>query len=102
MTAGFMIDVGRHFLAKDDVIQILEVMSMYKLNKFHFHVSDDEGFRVQIPDLPELSTVCVTFYTKQSALIRNFSKENLVIMGTSRSHTTSPLVFRLELHSAMT
>ena len=54
---GFMLDVARNFHKKDKVLQVLDLMSRYKLNKFHFHLMDDEGWRLEIPDLPELTTV---------------------------------------------
>ena len=50
-------DVGRNFLAKEAVLTLLEVMSMYKLNKFHFHLTDDEGWRLEIPGIEELTEV---------------------------------------------
>ncbi len=54
---GFMLDVARNFHKKDKVLQVLDLMSRYKLNKFHFHFMDDEGWRLEIPDLPELTEV---------------------------------------------
>jgi hexosaminidase len=54
---GFMLDVARNFHKKDKVLQVLDLMSRYKLNKFHFHLMDDEGWRLEIPDLPELTKV---------------------------------------------
>ena len=54
---GFMLDVSRNFHKKDKVLQVLDLMSRYKLNKFHFHLMDDEGWRLEIPDLPELTEV---------------------------------------------
>lgn len=54
---GFMLDVARNFHKKDKVLQVLDLMSRYKLNKFHFHLMDDEGWRLEIPDLPELTEV---------------------------------------------
>jgi hexosaminidase len=52
---GFMLDVGRNFQPKSEVLKVLDVMALYKLNVFHFHVTDDEGWRLQIPSLPELT-----------------------------------------------
>ena len=52
-----MLDVSRNFYAKETVIQLLDVMATYKLNKFHFHLTDDEGWRLEIPSLPELTEV---------------------------------------------
>ena len=52
---GMMLDTGRNFKSKEAVLQLLDMMSKYKMNKFHFHLSDDEGWRIEIPDLPELT-----------------------------------------------
>lgn len=54
---GIMLDTGRNFKSKQAVLKLLDQMSHYKLNKFHFHLSDDEGWRIEIPDLPELTSV---------------------------------------------
>jgi hexosaminidase len=54
---GMMLDVGRHFHAKSAVLTLLDQMAAYKMNKFHFHLSDDEGWRIEIPGLPELTDI---------------------------------------------
>ena len=54
---GMLVDVARNFRPKADILQLLDAMSQYKLNKFHFHLSDDEGWRLEIPLLPELTLV---------------------------------------------
>ncbi len=54
---GFMLDVARNYHRKEKVLEVLDWMSMYKLNKFHFHLMDDEGWRLEIPDLPELTEI---------------------------------------------
>ena len=54
---GLMIDVARNFQPKSEILKLLDVMAMYKMNKFHFHLSDSEGWRLQIPGLEELTTV---------------------------------------------
>ncbi len=54
---GFMLDVSRNFQPKASVLRILELLARYKLNVFHFHITDDEGWRVEIPSLPELTSV---------------------------------------------
>ena len=53
----FMLDVGRNFESKQNILRLLELMSLYKLNTFHFHFNDDEGWRLEIPDLPELTDI---------------------------------------------
>ncbi len=54
---GLHIDVSRNFQSKQSVLKMLDLMGHFKLNKFHFHLTDDEGWRLEIPDLPELTTV---------------------------------------------
>ena len=54
---GFMLDVGRNFQTKQEIFKILDVMALYKLNVFHMHLTEDEGWRLQIPGLPELTDV---------------------------------------------
>ncbi len=54
---AFMIDVGRNFQPKSEILKVLDVMALYKLNVFHFHLTDDEGWRLEIPSIPELTEV---------------------------------------------
>ncbi|MFD2148069.1 family 20 glycosylhydrolase [Mucilaginibacter antarcticus] len=52
-----LLDVARNFHSKQEVLKLLDLMSLYKLNVFHFHLTDDEGWRLEIPALPELTAV---------------------------------------------
>nr|XP_022312507.1 uncharacterized protein LOC111117641 isoform X2 [Crassostrea virginica] len=52
---GLMVDVSRNFVDKKTILKLLDVMAMYKVNKFHFHLSDDDGWRLEILDFPELT-----------------------------------------------
>lgn len=54
---GMHMDVARNFHPADDVKRLLDIMAMYKLNTFHFHLTDDEGWRIAINTLPELTDV---------------------------------------------
>lgn len=54
---GFMLDVARHFFDKHEVMRILDIMAFYKMNRFHWHLTDDQGWRVEIPEYPKLTTV---------------------------------------------
>ncbi|WP_437927959.1 family 20 glycosylhydrolase [Sorangium sp. So ce291] len=54
---GMHLDVARNFQRKEAVLKLLDVMAFYKLNKFHFHLTDDEGFRLEVRGLPELTEV---------------------------------------------
>ena len=54
---GLLLDVARNFKSKEEVMKVLDLMALYKLNVLHLHFSDDEGWRVEIPGLPELTQV---------------------------------------------
>ena len=54
---AFMLDVGRNFQSKQQVEKILDLLALYKINTFHFHLTEDEGWRLEIPYLPELTAV---------------------------------------------
>ena len=54
---GFHLDISRHFFDKDEVKKLLDMASVYKLNRFHWHLTDDQGWRVEIPEYPRLTTV---------------------------------------------
>ena len=54
---GFMLDVSRHFFTVEDVKRLLDVMAYYKMNRFHWHLSDDQGWRVEIKKYPKLTEV---------------------------------------------
>lgn len=54
---GLMVDVARNFKPKQEIMKVLDAMAMYKMNKLHFHLSDSEGWRLEIPGLDELTTV---------------------------------------------
>ncbi len=51
---GLMMDVSRHFMPVDVVKRNLDAMAFVKLNVFHWHLSDDQGFRVEVKSLPKL------------------------------------------------
>lgn len=54
---GMFLDVGRNFHSLKEIKLLLQVMSSYKLNRLHLHLSEDEGWRIQIPGLEELTEV---------------------------------------------
>jgi hexosaminidase len=53
---GMGIDVARHFESKQTIKKLLDLMAFLKMNRLHFHLTDDEGWRLEIPGLPELTT----------------------------------------------
>lgn len=52
---GLMLDVSRHFYTKEEVKRYIDEMAKYKYNIFHWHLSDDNGWRIEIKSLPELT-----------------------------------------------
>lgn len=54
---GVMIDISRNFTKYEELLRLLDVLSAYKLNALHLHLADDEGWRLEIPGLPELTEV---------------------------------------------
>ena len=52
---GLMLDVGRHFFSIDFIQRLLDWMFLYKLNVFHWHLTDDEGWRFEVRSLPNLT-----------------------------------------------
>ncbi|RZS98211.1 family 20 glycosylhydrolase [Cecembia calidifontis] len=54
---GLFLDVARNFQTKKAVLKLLDLMAFYKLNVFHLNLANDEGWRIEIPGLPELTEV---------------------------------------------
>ncbi len=54
---GFMLDEGRHFFGKEEVKKVLDMMATYKMNRFHWHLTEDQGWRIEIKKYPKLTTV---------------------------------------------
>lgn len=54
---GMHLDVGRHFFSKDSVKRYLDLMASYKMNTFHWHLTEDQGWRIEIKKYPRLTTV---------------------------------------------
>lgn len=54
---GCMLDVARHFMPVPDVLRFIDVLAFHKLNVLHFHLTDDQGWRIQVPDWPRLTSV---------------------------------------------
>ncbi len=54
---GYMLDVSRHFLPKDDVLKIIDDLALHKINYLHLHLVDDNGWRLEIKKYPQLTDV---------------------------------------------
>ncbi|MBN2651120.1 MAG: beta-N-acetylhexosaminidase [Spirochaetales bacterium] len=54
---GLMVDVGRHFFPKETILDYIDTMSRYKFNILHLHLTEDQGWRIEIKSRPELTKV---------------------------------------------
>jgi len=54
---AFMMDIARNFQPKEEILKVIDMISLYKMNVLHMHFNDDEGWRIEIPGLPELTEV---------------------------------------------
>jgi len=70
---GMMLDVARHFFTVDEVKQFIDNMVKYKYNMFHWHLTDDEGWRIEIKSLPRL-TETGAWRTEQTGWFGSFSQ----------------------------
>ena len=50
-----MLDVARHFFGVDDVKRYIDLLALYKLNRLHLHLSDDQGWRIEMKSWPNLT-----------------------------------------------
>lgn len=75
---GFMLDESRHFFGMNKVKQLLDWMALYKLNKFHWHLTDSQGWRLEIKQYPKLAVVGgVGNYTNKYAEARYYTQEEI-------------------------
>lgn len=72
---GAMLDVSRHFFDKEEILGLLDQMARLKLNKFHWHLTDDQGWRIEIRRYPDL--------TGKGAW-RHFNKQDTICTGRVR------------------
>ena len=52
---SFMLDEGRHFFGKDEIKRVIDMMAIYKMNRFHWHLTEDQGWRIEIKKYPKLT-----------------------------------------------
>jgi len=90
---GVMVDESRHFFGKEKIKQLLELMAFQKLNKFHWHLTDAPGWRIEIKKYPKLTSIGAKgnfsnpnapaqFYTQQDIkeIIRFAGERNIEVI----------------------
>ncbi len=55
---GMHLDVSRHFFPKEFIKTYIDLIAMHKMNVFHWHLTDDNGWRIKIKKYPELTSIC--------------------------------------------
>lgn len=75
---GFMLDESRHFFGKEKVKQTLDLMALHKLNVFHWHLTDEPGWRIEIKKYPKLTEIgAVGTYTEPYAAAAFYTQEDI-------------------------
>lgn len=75
---GMHLDVSRHFYTKDEVKKLLDLMSLYKFNKFHWHLTDDQGWRIEIKKYPLLT---------EKGAWRKFNEQDRTCMALEKANS---------------
>lgn len=78
---GLMLDVSRHFFTVEEIKKTLDIMSLYKLNTFHWHLTDDQGWRIEIEKYPLLTEI--GSYRSETIVEKNFDP----YIGDGIAHT---------------
>jgi hexosaminidase len=79
---GLMLDVGRHFFAVDEIKKLLDAMAYFKLNRFHWHLTDDQGWRLEIKKYPLLTTISAW---RDSSIIGNYGDHKSFVYDGQKS-----------------
>lgn len=75
---GFMLDESRHFFGKEKVKQLLDQMAFYKLNRFHWHLTDEPGWRLEIKKYPQLALIGGKgSYTDSAAPVKYYTQADI-------------------------
>jgi len=77
---GMMVDVARNFHSKAFILKLITQMGVYKLNKLHLHLADDEGWRIEIPGLPELTDIGSKRCLPSNSSAKNVINEDLCLL----------------------
>lgn len=108
---GAMLDVARHFFSVEDVKKYIDYIAAYKMNKLHLHLTDDQGWRIEIKSWPELTGIGAStqvgggeggFYTQQQYKeIVQYAKERYITIVPEidmPGHTNAALASYPELN----
>ena len=93
---SFMLDDGRAFKGMKEVKQLLDEMAILKMNTFHWHLTDDQGWRMEVKKYPKLTEVSKEFYTQEEIKdVISYAKQRFITVVPEidlPGHTTAALV----------
>ena len=108
---GFMLDVARHFFSVDEVKRLIDLLAAYKMNRLHLHLTDDQGWRLELRSWPRLTEIGGStavgggpggFYTQaQFAALAAYAQERYVTVVPEidmPGHTGAALASYAELN----
>jgi hexosaminidase len=108
---GVMLDVARHFFSKEEVMRFIDLISLYKINRLHLHLADDQGWRIEIQSWPKLTEIGGQtevgggeggFYSQEDykELVRYAEQRNIIIIPEidMPGHTNAALASYPELN----
>lgn len=87
---GFMLDVSRHFFTIEEVKRMIDLMAIYKMNIFHWHLTDDQGWRAEIKRYPKLTTTGATRKSSYDTPIRKIIENGQVYWTGEGAQTGKP------------
>ena len=76
---GMMLDVGRHFFTMDEIKTYIDILALHNINRFHWHLSEDQGWRIEIKKYPKLTEIGA--YRKETVIGRNSGKYDGKLYG---------------------
>ena len=108
---GAMLDVARHFFSVEDVKRFIDFLATYKMNALHLHLSDDQGWRIEIKSWPKLTEIGGStevgggeggFYTQEqyTEIVKYAQERNIIIIPEidMPGHTNAALASYVELN----
>ena len=96
---GLMLDVSRHLMPVDGILRLLDCMAMHKLNSFHWHLTDDQGWRIQLHRYPRLTEIGAWRRGADGALTPGLAEHELPHVGTYGGFYTHDDVRRVVEHA---
>ena len=81
---GMHLDVGRHFFPVAFIKKYIDLLAMYKMNKFHWHLTEDQGWRIEIKKYPKLTEIGA--YRQETVMGKNFERFDRPYIGDGKPH----------------